>query len=70
MLWLAKTVFMLQLYSPQERDREERGGGGGGPLRCRYPKDVRHHSESLLKEENFRYLKATTKLRASSLPSF
>ena len=33
-------------------------------------KDVRHHSESLLKEENFRYLKATTKLRASSLPSF
>ena len=30
MLGLAKTVFMLQLYSSQERDREERGGGGGG----------------------------------------
>ena len=27
MLWLAKTVFMLQLYIPEERDREERGGG-------------------------------------------
>ena len=30
MLGLAKTVFMLQLCSSQERDREERGGGGGG----------------------------------------
>ena len=70
---VGKNCFYVVAIQParkgQRRERRSGRGGGGGGGRGRYPKDVRHHSESLLEEENFRYLKATTKLRASSLPS-